>query len=242
MFYFVLETIEKYVLYFIEGKQALRTSNITQKQLRQKRQPFGTNPNDPYYAYNPDYMGGNMPNVQLYQNNVNNGQPSSCTCNCGEMSYGTSVTCTNPQICVAYCLQMYPGQCTLINTYGCCGSSCKYFQSQSFQSRFCTCNCGGQQFFSPTDTCSSSQSCLILCRSKYPQACMTITTEACCGTDCQTYSQAIANSCACQCQGDTYYPSPRCSSPERCISMCMTMYGTCTVGQTEGCCGTSCSS
>ncbi|CAF4493503.1 unnamed protein product [Rotaria socialis] len=225
-----------------EGKQELRTNNITQKQLRQKRQSLGTNLNDPYYAYNPDYMGGNMPNVQLYQNNVNNGQQSSCTCNCGEMSYGPPVICTNPQTCVAYCLQMYPGQCTLINTYGCCGSSCKYFQSQSLQNRFCTCNCGGQQFFNPTDTCSSSQSCLILCRSKYPQTCMTITTEACCGTDCQTYSQAIANTCACQCHGYTYYPSPRCSSPERCINICMTTYGTCTVGQTQGCCGASCSS
>ncbi|CAF3558786.1 unnamed protein product, partial [Rotaria sordida] len=187
-------------------------------------------------------MGGNMPNIQLYENNLNNGQPSTCTCTCGDMFYGPQIACVNPQTCVEYCLQMYSGRCTLVNTYGCCGSSCQYFQVQSLQTRYCTCNCADQQFVNPTDTCISSQACLIQCRVKYPQVCMTITTQACCGQDCQSYSQAVADACSCQCQGNTYYPSPKCSNPEECINTCMTTYGTCIIGQTQGCCGASCSS
>ena len=207
-------------MYFIEARQALLTSNVD---LRQQRQSLGANLVDPYYAFNPDSMGGNMPNVQLANNHLNFGLASSCTCACGDMSYGPPVACNNPQTCVAYCLRMYPGQCTLINTYGCCGSSCRYFQSQSLNHRYCTCNCAGQQYVNPADKCTSSQSCLIQCRSKYPQACMAMTTQACCGSDCQTYAQAIADTCACQCQGNTYYPSPRCSTAEGCLSTCMTV-------------------
>lgn len=207
----------------IEGIQEYHSDHVELIQSRQKRQSLETNFNDPYYAFNPDYMGGNMPNIQLYQNNPNIDQTSSCTCRCGEMSYGPPVTCNSPTTCVAYCLQMYPGQCTLINTYGCCGSYCKYFQSQALETRHCTCNCGNQQFFNPSDTCLSSQACLIQCRSKFSQACTTMATQACCGSDCQTYSQAVATSCSCLCQGNTYYPSPRCAGPDGCMTTCMTV-------------------
>jgi hypothetical protein len=168
-------------------------------------------------------MGGNMPNIQLYQNNVNNGQPRSCTCTCGDMSYGPPVECFGPQTCVAYCLQMYPGRCTLVNTFGCCGSSCQYFQAQSLETRSCICNCAGQQFLNPIDTCTSPQACLTRCLTNFPQACTPTTTQACCGQDCQSYSQAVAHACACRCQGNIYYPSPKCVSPEGCVSTCLTV-------------------
>jgi len=189
----------------------------------QQRQSLGTNLVDPYYAFNPDYMGGNMPSVQLYPNNPGPGLPSSCTCSCGDMSYGPPVGCVSAQTCVAYCLQMYPGQCTIINTYGCCGSACQYFQSQSLENRYCSCNCGGQQFVDPIDICTSSESCLTKCLSNFPQVCLPTTTQACCGQDCKSYSQTVANSCACRCRGNTYYPSPTCMNAEECVSTCMTV-------------------
>ncbi len=204
----------------IEGEKASQTNDINPKQ---RQRQLGTNLVDPYYAFNPDYNGGNMPNVQLYPNNANNILPSSCACACGDASYGPPVSCVNPQTCVAYCLQMYPGQCTLVNTYGCCGASCQYFYVPSLETQHCTCNCAGQQFLNPIDTCTSSQSCLTRCLNNFPQACTTLTTQACCGQDCQTYSQAVADSCACRCQGNTYYPSPKCFGPEGCVSTCMTV-------------------
>jgi hypothetical protein len=190
---------------------------------KQQRQSLGTNLIDPYYAFDPDYMGGNMPNKPLNQNNINNGQASSCTCSCGDMSYGPPVACFSPQTCVAYCLQMYVAQCTIVNTYGCCGSSCQYLQAQSLETRHCTCNCGGQQYLNPVDTCVSSQNCLTKCLTNFPQACRPTTTQACCGQDCESYSQAVADSCACRCQGNTYYPSPKCANPQGCVSTCMTV-------------------
>ncbi|UJR26421.1 hypothetical protein I4U23_007753 [Adineta vaga] len=236
-------TIVFVVTCLTEGKEASsQNSDINPKQRAQQRQTLGSNLVDPYYAFNPDYMGGNMPNVQLFQNNINTGRASSCTCSCGDMSFGPPTTCLTAQTCVAYCLQMYPGQCTIVNTYGCCGTSCQYFQTQSLETRVCTCNCAGQQFVNPIDTCVSSQSCLTRCLSNFPQACTATTTQACCGQDCQSYSQAISNACACTCLGNSYYPSPKCTSPEGCISTCMTTYGDCTAGQTQGCCGASCSS
>jgi len=206
-------------MYLIEGEQASQTNNIDSKQRPQQRQSLV----DPYYQFNPDYMGGNIPNIQPYQPNINNGIPNSCTCTCGTMSYGPPIECLGPQQCVAYCLQMYHGQCTIINTYGCCGSSCQYFEAQSFETLHCTCNCAGQQFLNPIDTCTSSQTCLTRCLTNFPQACMPITTQGCCGQDCQSYSQAVANSCACRCRGNTYFPSPTCISPEACVSTCMTV-------------------
>ncbi|CAF1047924.1 unnamed protein product [Adineta steineri] len=228
-------------MFLVDGKEVLKTNDINPKQRTNLRQSLGTNLVDPYYAFNPDYMGGNMPNVQLYQGNIASGLSSSCTCTCGDMSYGPPASCAGPQACVAYCLQMYPGQCTLVNTYGCCGSSCQYFQAQSLENRYCTCNCGGQQFLNPVNTCVSSQACLTRCLTDFPQACTTATTQACCGQDCQSYSQAVSNACACTCQGASYYPSPTCTTPNGCISTCMTTYGDCTAGQTQGCCGASCS-
>jgi hypothetical protein len=213
------EYLVKDFMYRLEGKQVSQTNNIDPKQ----RQSIGTNLVDPYYAFNPDYNGGNMPNIQLYENNVNNGRPSSCTCTCGGMSYGPPVSCITPQTCVAFCLQMYPGQCTLVNTYGCCGSSCQYFQAQSLETRYCSCNCAGQQFLNPINTCTSSDACLTRCLTNFPQACLTTTTQGCCGQDCQSYSQAVSHSCACQCQGNTYYPSPKCATREGCVSTCMTV-------------------
>ena len=38
-----------------------------------------------------------------------------------------------------------------------------------------------------------------------------------------SYSQAVATSCACTCQGNTYYPSPQCLSSEACLATCMTV-------------------
>jgi hypothetical protein len=212
-------------VYFIEEEQVLQANGIHPKQRlqQQQRQSLGTNLVDPYYAFNPDYMGGNMPNAQLYQNNLNNGGLGTCTCTCGDVFYGPPVTCVGPQTCVAYCLQMYPGQCTVVNTYGCCGSSCQYFQAQSLENRYCTCNCAGQQFLNPVDTCISSPACLTRCLTNFPQACTTINTQACCGQDCQSYTQAVADACACRCQGNIYYPSPNCVSPEGCVSTCMTV-------------------
>ena len=168
-------------------------------------------------------MGGNMPNVQLYQNNMNNGRPSICTCTCGDRSFTPPASCTTAQTCVAYCLQMFSGQCTVVNTYGCCGSSCQYFQAQSLETRYCTCNCAGQHFVNPIDTCVSTQACLTRCLTNFPQACTPTATQACCGQDCQTYSQAVSDACACRCQGNTYYPSPKCTSSEGCVSTCMTV-------------------
>ncbi len=139
------------------------------------------------------------------------------------MSYGPPVSCISPQTCVGYCLQMYPAQCTLVNTYGCCGSACQYFQAQSLETRHCTCNCGGRQYLNPVDTCTSSESCLTRCLTSFPQACTPPITQACCGDDCRSYSQAVAHSCACRCQGNTYYPSPKCATPDGCVSTCMTV-------------------
>jgi hypothetical protein len=204
----------------IESEQFLQENDRRPKQLRQS---LGTNLVNPYYAFNPDSMGGNMPNVQLQQNNLVNNQQGSCTCACGEMSYGPPVPCTDPQKCVSYCLQMYPGQCTLVNTFGCCGSSCQYFQTQSLERRSCTCNCGGQQLVDAAETCVSSQACLARCFLKYPQVCTQATAQACCGRDCQSYSQAVSTSCSCRCQGNTYYPAPTCSNAEGCVSTCMTV-------------------
>lgn len=209
----------KNIFYVIEEQQVSSTNELNRKQ----RQLLGTNLLNPYYAFNPDYMGGNMPNVQLYQNNINNGQPSTCTCTCGDVSFRPSASCITAQTCVAYCLQMYPGRCTVVNTYGCCGSSCQFFQAQSLDTRYCTCNCAGQQFLNPIDTCVSTQACLTRCLTNFPQACTPTATQACCGQDCQSYSQAVADACACRCQGNTYYPSPKCASPEGCVSTCMTV-------------------
>ena len=164
-----------------------------------------------------------MPNIAIYQNPVDPSRPSSCTCSCGDFSYGPPVQCFHPQTCVAYCMQMYRGQCTLINTYGCCGSACEYFQSTSLENRYCTCSCAGQQYYNPVDTCSSSQSCLTRCIANFPQACIPVATQACCGQDCLSYSQAVGNACACRCKGNTYYPSPRCISGEGCVATCMTV-------------------
>lgn len=161
--------------------------------------------------------------MQLQQNNLINNQQASCTCACGEMSYGPPVPCRDPQTCVSYCLQMYPAQCTLVNTFGCCGSSCQYFQTQSLDRRSCTCNCAGQQYIDAGETCVSSQACLTRCFLKYPQVCSATTTQACCGRDCQSYSQAVATSCSCRCQGNTFYPAPSCSNSEGCVSTCMTV-------------------
>lgn len=164
-----------------------------------------------------------MPNVQLSQNDINNGRPSTCACTCGDVSFRPSASCINAQTCVALCLQSYPGQCTVVNTYGCCGSSCQFFQTQSLDTRYCTCNCAGQQFLNPIDTCVSTQACLTRCLTNFPQACTPTATQACCGQDCQSYSQAVADACACRCQENTYYPSPKCTSAEGCVSICMTV-------------------
>lgn len=164
-----------------------------------------------------------MPNVDLNQNNLNFGLPSSCRCSCGDLSFGPPISCVHPQTCIAYCLQMYPAQCTLVNTYGCCGSSCQYFQSQSLDTRHCSCNCAGQQFFNPIDPCMSSQSCLTQCLANFPQVCIPTATQACCGQDCKSYSQSVANACACRCRGNTYYPSPQCFNAESCVDTCMTV-------------------
>ncbi|CAF4901763.1 unnamed protein product [Rotaria sp. Silwood1] len=230
-----------YVCLIIEETEPSQIKDIDPKRPQQ-RQALGSDLIDPYYAFNPDYMGGNMPNIPLYQNNLDIIGPSSCRCSCSYMSFGPPITCINAQTCIAYCLQMYPGQCTLINTYGCCGSSCQYFQSQSLDNRYCLCNCAGQQYFNPVDTCMSSQACLTRCLSNFPQICIPIATQACCGQDCRSYSQTVANACACRCQGNTYYPSPKCSNPEECVSTCMTTYGDCTYSDTQGCCGAACSS
>jgi len=207
-----------YVFILVESEQI-----VNPKQRFYQRQSLGTNLVDPYYAFNPDYNGGNMPNIPLYQTNFNTGGSGSCKCSCGDVSFGPPASCVNAQTCVAYCLQMYPGRCTLVNTYGCCGTSCQYFQTQSLETRYCTCNCGGQQFLNPIDTCASSQSCLTRCLANFPQACQPTTTQACCGQDCQTYAQAVTDSCACQCQGNTFYAAPKCSSAEGCVSICMTV-------------------
>ncbi|CAF4309807.1 unnamed protein product [Rotaria socialis] len=222
-----------------KGIESAQTNNIDSKRS-QPRQGLGITLVDPYYAFNPDYMGGNMPNVPLYQDNFAPNRPSSCRCSCGYMSFAPPITCMGAQSCVSYCLQMYPGHCTLINTYGCCGSSCRYFQSESLDNRYCLCNCAGQQYLNPVDQCTSSQACLTKCLAHFPQICIPIATQACCGQDCKSYSQTVANLCACRCQGNTYYPSPKCMNPEECVSTCMTTYGDCTYSETEGCCGAAC--
>lgn len=53
--------------------------------------------------------------------------------------------------------------------------------------------------------------------------CTSMNTQACCGQNCQSYSQKVSQACACQCQGKTFYPSPTCSNAEGCISTCMTV-------------------
>ena len=145
-----------------------KTNKLDSKQRGLGRQSFGTNLVDPYYAFNPDYMGGNMPALQSYQSSVPDlTRPSTCRCSCADISYAPQISCIHPQQCVMACLQMYGGQCTIINTYGCCGSSCQYFQSQSLTNRYCTCNCAGQQYYNPVDTCSSAQSCLTRCTDSF---------------------------------------------------------------------------
>jgi len=213
---------ENKILLCVECIDTSKTEKIEPKRP-QSRQTLGSNLVDPYYAFNPDFMGGNMPNIPLYQTNVDFGRPSSCRCSCGDLSFGPPISCVHPQTCVAYCLQMYPGHCTLINTYGCCGTSCQYFQSQVLDNRHCSCNCAGQQFFNPVDHCISSQACLTRCLSNFPQVCIPTATQACCGQDCQSYSQTIANACSCQCKGSTFYPSPQCNNAESCVSTCMTV-------------------
>ena len=164
-----------------------------------------------------------MPHVSLLQNNAESDRTRSCTCTCGERSYGPPVVCLGAQTCVAYCLEVYHEQCTVVNTFGCCGASCQYLQTQSLERRVCTCNCAGQQFAHPMDTCVSTQACLTRCLTVHADICTPTTAQACCGQDCQSYSQAVANSCACRCQTNTYYPSPKCSNPEACVSTCMTV-------------------
>jgi len=164
-----------------------------------------------------------MPSVQSFQSNVDPNRPGTCTCSCGDMSYGPPIPCVHPQNCVSYCLQMYRGQCTIINTFGCCSGNCQYFQSQALENRYCSCNCAGQQYFNPVDTCTSSDTCLTRCMSSFSQVCAPANTQACCGQDCTSYSQAVATSCACRCRGNTYYPSPQCLSGEACVSTCMTV-------------------
>lgn len=166
-------------------------------------------------------MNGNRPNIQFNQNGPN--RPGVCSCTCGDISYAPPITCTNAQTCVAHCLQMYPTQCTLVNTYGCCGTSCQFFQSQSLDTRYCTCNCAGQQFLHSDETCTSPELCLTKCLMKFSHMCTSLNTQACCGQDCQSYSQKVSTSCACQCQGKTFYPAPTCSSAEGCINTCMTV-------------------
>jgi hypothetical protein len=161
--------------------------------------------------------------IPSYQSNADSGRPGTCTCSCGDISFAPPIACAHPQNCVAHCLRLFRGQCTIINTYGCCGSRCQYFESQSLENRYCTCNCAGQQYFNPIDTCTSSQACLTRCMSNFPQACGATTTQACCGQDCTSYSQAVATACACRCRGNTHYPSPRCLSGEGCVSTCMTV-------------------
>jgi hypothetical protein len=206
----------------LEGADVYQTNDVNAKRPQQRQAP-GSNLVDPYYAFNPDFMGGNIPNIPLYENNLGIVLPGSCRCSCGDISFGPPISCINAQICVAYCLQMYPGQCTLVNTFGCCGPSCQYFQSQSLENRYCSCNCGGQQFFNPIDTCSSAESCLTRCLANFPQVCVPMITQACCGQDCRSYSQSVANSCACRCQGNTFFPSPQCFNAESCVATCMTV-------------------
>ena len=168
-------------------------------------------------------MPGSRPDASLIQP----GQMSACSCKCGDVSFGPPVTCQNAEMCIAHCLQMYPGQCTVVNTYGCCGSSCQYFQSQSLDTRICTCNCANQRFSIPEQKCSSPQSCLTKCLTKFPQQCSTNNAQACCAQECQTYSQLISNACACRCQGNTYYPAPKCSNAEGCVDTCLTVSHEC---------------
>ncbi|UJR22653.1 hypothetical protein I4U23_025692 [Adineta vaga] len=241
MFFFGIKLFLCFTVIFTDGKETSSEKLKIDPKRPQQRQSLGTNLVDPYYAFNPDYMGGNMPNIQIFQNPSDVNRPGSCTCSCGDMSFGPPVACVSAQTCVSYCLQMYPGQCTLVNTYGCCGSSCQYFQSQSLDNRYCSCNCAGQQYFNPVDTCTSSQACLTRCLTNFPQVCIPTATQACCGQDCKSYSQTVANACACRCQGTTYYPSPPCMNAESCVSTCMTTYGECTASETQGCCGGSCS-
>ena len=200
-----------------------KISKVDSKQRGMARQPLGTSLVDPYYAFNPDYMGGNMPDLGSYQSVPDVTRPSTCRCSCADISYAPPISCIHPQQCVLACLQMYGGQCTIINTYGCCGSSCQYFQSQSLTNRYCSCNCAGQQYYNPVDTCTSAQSCLTRCTDSFPQVCQPSTTQACCGSDCTSYSQAIATSCACTCRGNIYYPSPQCLSGEACVATCLTV-------------------
>lgn len=202
-------------------------NNIIAQRPHQRQAAPGSNLIDPYYAFNPDYMGGNMPNIPIVDTNMNFGVFSTCRCACADLSFAPPISCDHPQLCVAYCLRMYPAQCTLVNTFGCCGSSCQYFQSQSLENRHCSCNCGGQQFFNPIDTCTSPQSCFAQCLANFPQACVPVFTQACCGQDCRSYAQSVANSCACRCKGNTYFPAPKCMNAESCVSTCMTVRRIC---------------
>ena len=166
-----------------------------------------------------------MANIPLHQDNFNSdiGRPGTCRCSCADASFTPSIPCVHPQVCVAYCLQTYPARCTLMNTLGCCGSLCQYFQSRTLENRRCSCSCGGQQFFDPLDTCISSELCLTRCLENFPRVCVPLVTQACCGQDCTSDSKSLANMCACRCRENTYYPSLQCDDAQSCLSTCMTV-------------------
>lgn len=190
---------------------------ILDAQLNQELQQRSSNLVDPYYAFNPDYRPVNVPS------SVKSGV-SACTCTCGDMSYSPPVRCDNPDHCINYCLQMYPDQCTVVNTYGCCGTSCRFFETQTHDTRYCTCNCADRQLTITDDKCSSAEACLTRCLNKFPLQCQSTTTQACCGQECQSFTQRITNVCACTCQGNTFYPAPKCSSADGCVTTCMTVW------------------
>ena len=108
-----------------------------------------------------------------------------CTCMCGDMPYRTlPIACGSGQQCVQACLRSV-AQCTITNTYGCCGSDCSSFMPT------CRCECGSNVYY-PLSICATAEQCTNTCISQYGHVCTPRNTIGCCnGTVCTTRNRFV---------------------------------------------------
>lgn len=110
---------------------------------------------------------------------------SSCTCMCGSTAYQVlPMACGSSQQCVQACLQTV-SQCSLMNTYACCGSDCASFIPT------CRCQCGRSVYYSTTN-CMTAEQCTNACISQYGHICTPTNTLGCCnGTFCTNRNRFV---------------------------------------------------
>ena len=102
---------------------------------------------------------------------------TSCTCYCGSSTYYMSANFLSAYDCASTCISTY-GNCLRSNTYGCCGSSCRWFSSPSTTST-CNCLCSIANSTLPYSVGSTS---LTSCTTSFCQSYCGTTYSASCGT------------------------------------------------------------